>query len=140
MDHRCVHHHFNKNWWTRHKSAFLMNMQDPKYWQKSKSMSSLGLNHFARFAMRYPGILKIDYPKACANITGATPPYHYLLGLVVAHGSQLSSRRLPFSFLNYRRVIQSLRIWETLTKTTTNCTFSNFSLVFAERAKYQPRI
>ena len=39
-----------------------MNMQDPKYWQKLKSISSPEQNYFFRFAMRYPvaQIFKIE--------------------------------------------------------------------------------
>ena len=33
-------HQKNKNWWIWHKSAFLINPQDPKYQQKSKAISS----------------------------------------------------------------------------------------------------
>ena len=47
-------HQKNKNWWIWHKSAFLMNPQDPKYQLKSKAVSSAEPNHFVHFAMRHP--------------------------------------------------------------------------------------
>ena len=37
-----------------HKWPYLMNMQDEKYQQKSKSISSAEPNYFVHFAMRYP--------------------------------------------------------------------------------------
>ena len=37
-----------------HKWGYLMNTQDPKYQQKSKSMSSPEQNYFFRYATRYP--------------------------------------------------------------------------------------
>ena len=39
-----------------------MNMYDPKYYQKSKSMSSPEQYYFFRFAMRYPVNIEITQP------------------------------------------------------------------------------
>ena len=47
-------HQKNKYWWIWHKSAFLLNPQDPKYQQKSKAISSAAPNYFVYFAMRHP--------------------------------------------------------------------------------------
>ena len=49
-----VQHQFIKIWWTRHKCPYLMNTQDLKYQQKSKSISSPDQNYFVHFDMRYP--------------------------------------------------------------------------------------
>ena len=56
-------HQLNKNWWTRHKWPYLMNMLDLKYQQKSKSISSAETNYFVHFAMTDP-VLLLQYPTA----------------------------------------------------------------------------
>ena len=50
-----------------------MNMQDPKYQQKSKSISSPEQDYFALFAMRYPVVQFFKYP---------WPFYIYTRGIV----------------------------------------------------------
>ena len=49
-------HKKDLNWWIRHKCPALINTNDPKYQQKSKSISSTEKNYLSLFAMRYPVI------------------------------------------------------------------------------------
>ena len=45
-----------------------MNMQDEKYPQKSKSISSEEANYFVHFAMRYPVLSKCAFTKVCSRL------------------------------------------------------------------------
>ena len=47
-------HQKNKKWWIRHKCPYLINMQNEKYQQKSKSISLAEPDYFVHFAMRHP--------------------------------------------------------------------------------------
>ena len=47
-------HQKNKKWWIRHKCPYLINMQNEKYQQKSKSIPLAEPNYFVHFAMRHP--------------------------------------------------------------------------------------
>ena len=62
-----IEHQKNKNWWIWHKSAFLMNPQDPKYQQKSKAISPAEPNYFVHFAMRHP-VISSNESHLCVHI------------------------------------------------------------------------
>ena len=50
-----------------------MNMQDEKYLQKSKSISSAEPNYFVHFAMRYPVIGVVGRDNVFSKILGCAP-------------------------------------------------------------------